>query len=76
MQETEGATMRSRRSSRGAVAGSRSPLAPFDVIEIGNSETVLLFVPLCGSRFEWINGLKGGAVRCTVSRPCRAPDGC
>ena len=47
----------------GAVAGSRSPLAPFDVIEIGNSETVLLFVPLCGSRFDWINGLKGGAVR-------------
>lgn len=47
----------------GEVAGSRSPLAPFDVIEIGNSETVLLFVPLCGSRFDWINGLKGGAVR-------------
>ena len=47
----------------GAVAGSRSPLAPFDVIEIGNSETVLLFVPLCGDRFDWLNGLKGGAAR-------------
>ena len=47
----------------GAVAGSRSSLAPFDVIEIGNSETVLLFVPLCGDRFDWLNGLKGGAAR-------------
>ena len=47
----------------GAVAGSRSPLAPFDVIEVGDSETVLLFGALCGDRFDWLNGLKGGAAR-------------
>lgn len=45
----------------GEVAGSRMALHPFDAIEIGNSETTLLFVPLCGARFNWADGLKGGA---------------
>ena len=44
----------------GEVAGSRSALHAFDAIEIGNSDTVLLFVPLCGPRFSWNDGLKEG----------------
>ena len=44
----------------GEVAGSRSSLHAFDAIEIGNSDTVLLFVPLCGPRFNWNDGLKEG----------------
>lgn len=42
----------------GQVAESRMALHPFDAIEIGNSDTMLLFVPLCGERFDWSAGLK------------------
>lgn len=44
----------------GQVAESRMALHPFDAIEIGNSDTMLLFVPLCGDRFDWAAGLKKG----------------
>jgi hypothetical protein len=41
------------------IVDGAAELNPYDVIELG--QTKLLFIPFCGERFQWMQGVEGNA---------------